>query len=99
MLLRPPQDSTVVLTDNPCRHCRVRRRPLPAVTDFNSFIESFVAPLSWSTLILSVALHDEQRTWRCAARGPVAQQLYDSPSTSIGEYVAGNTFGNVACCL
>src|SRR5690606_39919663 len=75
---------TVVLTDNPVSPLsEFADVTLPAVTDFNSFIESFVAPLSLvNALILGVALHDEQRTlevlrgredlWR-------EKQLYDSP--------------------
>jgi len=75
---------TVVLTDNPVSPLsELADVTLPAVTDFNAFIESFVAPLSLvNALILGVALHDEQRTlqvlrlredlWR-------EKQLYDRP--------------------
>lgn len=55
---------TIVLTDSPVSPlAAVADVTLPAMTDFNAFVESFVAPLSVvNALILGVALRDEVHT-------------------------------------
>lgn len=75
---------TIVLTDNPVSPLsEIADVTLPAVTDFNAFIESFVAPLSLvNALILGVALHDEQRTLDVLRQREALwqeKQLYDRP--------------------
>ncbi|MFS8664261.1 MAG: MurR/RpiR family transcriptional regulator [Limnochordales bacterium] len=62
--VRQRQIPTIVLTDSPVSPLAAFADvTLPAMTDFNAFIESFAAPLSVvNALILGVALHDEART-------------------------------------
>lgn len=78
------QIPTIVLTDNPVSPlAEFADVTLPAVTDFNAFIESFVAPLSLvNALILGVALHDESHTLNTLRRREALwreHQLYDRP--------------------
>lgn len=75
---------TIVLTDNPVSPlAEFADVTLPAVTDFNAFVESFVAPLSVvNAIILGVALHDEARTLHVLRQRETLwreRELYDKP--------------------
>lgn len=94
---RRKQVPTIVLTDNPVSPlAEFADVTLPAVTDFNAFIESFVAPLSLvNALILGVALHDEGRTLNVLRQREVLwreRQLYDKPDhAQWGDAAQGET--------